>query len=64
MTALMYSIMNYDQTHQDVDMIESLITEKVLNLEDKNGKTPLMIAKKDKHEDVFKLLIEYGALED
>ncbi len=64
MTAFMYSIMYYNQTHKDLEIIESLITEKVLNLEDKNGITPLMIAKKYKHEDVSKLLIEYGAVQE
>lgn len=62
-TALMYSIMYYNQTHKDLEIIESLITEKVLNLEDKNGITPLMVAKKHKHEDVSKFLIECGAVE-
>lgn len=62
MTALMYSIMYYNQTHKDLEIIESLITEKVLNLEDKNGITPLMVAKKFKHDNVSKLLIEYGAV--
>lgn len=63
-TALMYSIMYYNQTHKDLEIIESLITEKVLNLENKEGNTPLIVAKRFKHDNVSNLLIEYGAVED
>lgn len=63
MTALMYSITYYNKTHQDIDVVESLISEKTLNLEDKNWITPLMLARRFEHENVCKFLIEYGAIE-